>query len=160
MKTNASKSASGTRIRSLTRNDLEIVVDIERSAMGRSRRGFFDKRLRAAEHSPEAFITVGAERQGRLVGFVIASVLEGEFGRAAPVAILDAVGVTPEERGHGVGHDLLAALDQQTREQGIDEMHTQTHWNDHALLRYFDAAGFTLAKRCVLERSTHEPARF
>lgn len=160
MTNNAGAGKSGARIRSLTSGDLDAVIGIDRSAMGRSRRGFFDKRLRAAEHSPDAFIVLGAERDGRLVGFVVASVLEGEFGHPAPVAILDAVGVGADERGRGVGRALLAALDERSRERGIGEMHTQTRWNDHALLRYFDAAGFTLAGRCVLERSTHDPVRF
>jgi UDP-glucose 4-epimerase len=43
------------------------------------------------------------------------------------------------------------------REKGVQALHSQADWTNHALLRFFDASGFRLAPRLVLERSVQTP---
>jgi len=142
----------------LARDDLDAVVAIDRPGAGRSRRGFFERRLGLAEQAPDAFITVAARARGSLVGFVVASVLEGEFGHAAPVAILEALGVAPEWQHRNVARALLRALAEHLGQRDIAELHTQVRWTDRALTGFFQASGFELAPRLVLERATGAPA--
>ena len=128
------ESSSGT-LRALRPDDLDRVIEIDRAGAGRSRRGFFEKRLQAAIADPEAFIVVAAEGDGQADGFAIARVQAGEFGDDAPVAILD--GITAR-----MAHWGIAAL------------RTQVGWADQDLACFFAACGFRLAPRLVLERST------
>jgi GNAT superfamily N-acetyltransferase len=74
------------------------------------------------------------------------------------VAVLDAFGVAPEARHRGIGHALFAALEAALRRRGARELRTQASWQDGELLRLFEAAGFALAPRLVLERPTADLA--
>jgi GNAT superfamily N-acetyltransferase len=57
-----------------------------------------------------------AEMDGRLVGFVFGWVGESEFGIAEPTAWLDLIGVDPPYRGRGVGQTLVGRFVQSARE--------------------------------------------
>ena len=43
------------------------------------------------------------------------------------------------------------------RDNGVRSLQSQAEWANHALLRFFDASGFRLAPRLVLERSVLTP---
>ena len=146
------RGGSDWQVRPLTAADFERVVAIDRAIVGRSRRGFYEKRLAATRQTPAAFIALGAHRDGRLEGFVLAAILDGEFGGRAPVAVLDAIGVDPAAQGRGAGHALTKALDAAMRQRGVRELQSETAWANDALLRFFAAAGFKLAPRLILER--------
>ena len=139
-------------VRALAPDDLARVVEIDRGAAGASRRGFFEKRLAAAERAPKAYIGLGFIENGRIEGFVMAQMLDGEFGGREPVAVLDAIAVSPDSRGHGGAHALMTALEQVARRRGARELRTQTLWSDQPLARFLSAAGFALGHRLVLER--------
>jgi GNAT superfamily N-acetyltransferase len=151
--TELSPAAPGVEaVRPLVAADLDRVVAIDREATGRSRRGFYDKRLAAMRRNAGAFVSLGYDEGGGLDGFVLAQILDGEFGGRHPVAVLDALGVAPASRHRGIGHALFAALEAALRRRGARELRTQALWQDRELLRLFGAVGFTLAPRLVLER--------
>ncbi|ROR32476.1 GNAT family N-acetyltransferase [Inmirania thermothiophila] len=147
-------SDNGVTIRPLAEGDLEAVVAIGGAEGGAARRGFFEKRFAAMGADPEAFVSLGAEADGRLVGFLLARLLQGEFGGTERVGVLDAVSVEPGRRGRGVGAALLAALEEALRARGAVELRTQVEWNRPGLLDFFARHGFSLAPRLVLERGT------
>ena len=137
-------------------SDLESVIALDRDNSGQSRRGFFEKRWRAMAQAPEAFISLAAEQEGDLVAFVLAHVLDGEFGGRERVVVLDAVGVANNYQGMGVGSHLMQGLADRVRAQGGRELRTQARWDQRGLLDFFAKAGFRLAPSVVLERSTGE----
>lgn len=137
--------------RPLTPDDLDAVVALDTQTSGRSRRGYFEKRLAAALREPEAHIQVAIDKDG-LAGFALARVLEGEFGGRERSALLEAMGVAPRRQGRGVGQALLAGLEEVMRHKGIPVLRTEAAWNDHAMLRFLDNTGFALAPRQVIER--------
>ncbi|MDA9982177.1 GNAT family N-acetyltransferase [Gammaproteobacteria bacterium] len=143
-------------VRPLAGNDFEAVIELDRISGGSSRRGFFEKRERAMEHDPNVFIGLVACADGQLVGFVTACILYGEFGGDKRVAVLDALAVTPDHRGSGVGHRLLQELIGEVRQRGGRELQTQAEWNQPGLVDFFNSVGFILAPRLVLERSTED----
>jgi GNAT superfamily N-acetyltransferase len=155
---NSEKSAvrNGLEVRSLAAGDLEAIVAIDRATVGRSRRGFYEKRLGHLERDPRAFVALGAELDGTLVGFAFARLYEGEFGGMAPEASLDAIGVDAKVRHHGVGRELVGALAAAMRLHGIKELSTQADWTDTDLMGFFARTKFALAPRIVLERSLAE----
>lgn len=143
-------------IRPLVGTDFEGVIELDRINGGSSRRGFFEKRESAMKQNHDAFIGLAACAGERLVGFVMASILDGEFGGNKRVAALDTLGVAPDHRGVGVGHRLLHELISEVRRRGGHELQTQAEWNQPGLMDFFCSVGFTLAPRLVLERSTEE----
>jgi hypothetical protein len=88
-----------------------------------------------------------------LVGYAFARIQRGEFGREQAIATLDAVGVMVGSREAGVGHTLMGGLTEALRQQEVRSLQSQADWTNHGLLRFFDASGFHLAPRLVLERS-------
>jgi len=151
---------AGGSIRPLTADDLETVVAIDAKITGRPRRGFYEKRLQAAQEEPKGFIYVGACKDGGLVGFVMARLLAGEFGSQAPVAVLDAIGVDPAAHGGGWGSALMDGLDDVMRQKGVSELQSQVDWTNHGLIGFMDQAGFELAPRYVLRRQVGGPIAF
>lgn len=145
-----------TAVRPAAEADLEAIIALDRSHSGQSRRGFFEKRWRAITRTPGAFISLAAEREGALAGFLLAHVLDGEFGGSERVAVLDAVGVAADDRGRGIGSHLMQALVDEVRERGGREVRTQARWDQRGLLDFFAKAGFQLAPSVVLERGTGE----
>jgi L-amino acid N-acyltransferase YncA len=144
-------------IRSIDASDLERVVAIDRAHTGHSRRRFFEKRFAAAAAHPDDFVQIGLMRGGSLRGFAIARLLRGEFGHKDIVAVLDVVGVELESQDRGVGQNLIEQLIEIMQHRGVRSLHSQAGWTNHHLLRFFEASGFQLSPRMVLERSVSEP---
>jgi ribosomal protein S18 acetylase RimI-like enzyme len=144
-------------VRGLDRRDLERIVAIDREHTGRIRRHFFDKRFAAAAARPENFVDVGVVRRGSLGGYAMARLMRGEFGREHVIAVLDAIGVDAASQEMGVGHALMSALVSTLKSRGARSLHSQADWTNHALLGFFEASGFQLAPRLVLERAVSEP---
>lgn len=151
---------SAASVRPLNGGDLDRVIAIDKAITGRSRRGFYEKRFAAMRRDPRPFVALGAVAGGAVQGFILAHILDGEFGGTRPVAMLDALGVMPDARGAGLGHALMEGLDATLRAQGVPELRSQASWTDHGLVRLFAAAGFALAPRYILERPTHRPDHF
>jgi len=144
-------------VRPLRSTDLERVIAIDSAYVGEPRRRFFEKRLAHAEQHREDFVHVGVTRDGVLVGFAFARILRGEFGREQAMATLDAFGVERGSQDRGVGRALMDGLTEVLRRKGVRSLQSQADWTNHVLLRFFDASGFGLAPRLILERSVLTP---
>jgi GNAT superfamily N-acetyltransferase len=145
------------RVRPLNPADLQRIVAIDLGHVGESRHRFFEKRLDHAAQHPEDFVHVGVARDGMLVGFAFARIQREEFGREQALATLDAFGVELSSQDRGVGRALMHGLTEILRKKGVQSLQSQADWTNHPLLRFFDAAGFGLAPRLVLERSVLTP---
>ena len=144
-------------VRPLLSTDLERVIAIDSAHVGEPRRRFFEKRLAHAEQHREDFVHVGVARDGVLVCFAFARILRGEFGREQAMATLDAFGVERGSQDRGVGRALMDGLTEVLRRKGVQSLQSQADWTNHVLLRFFDASGFGLAPRLILERSVLTP---
>lgn len=150
-------ATKGNNVRPLRSNDLERVIAIDLAHVGEPRRRFFEKRLAHAEQHREDFVHVGVARDGVLVGFAFARILRGEFGREQAMATLDAFGVERSSQDRGVGRALMNGVTEVLRRKGVQSVQSQADWTNHVLLRFFDASGFGLAPRLILERSVLTP---
>jgi GNAT superfamily N-acetyltransferase len=146
-------SQSSGVLRALRPADLDAVVEIDRRITGRSRRVFFERRLKAALADPAGFIAVAVDSDDACTGFAIARLQNGEFGDDRRVAVLDVIGVDPGQQGAGVGTLLLEGTTARMRKHDVHELRTQVDWRDQDLIRFFAAIGFGLAPRQVLERA-------
>jgi ribosomal protein S18 acetylase RimI-like enzyme len=138
-------------VRNLRKQDLEAVIQIDARITGRPRRGYFEVKLKQALADTGIVISLGGEVDGRLAGFLLARVYQGEFGTMEPVAVLDTIGVAPLAARRGVGRALLAQLRANLLALGIERIETEVSWDDQQLLSYFHHAGFRPAPRLCLD---------
>ncbi len=146
-------------VRALAPTDLDAVVAIDAAIVGRSRRDYFERRLRAAIADPKLHVQFAADIDGALGGYVLARRLVGEFGRTEPSLRLEVIGARRDLRGRGVGRALMAALRAWAKAHGVALVRTQSSWRAHELLRFFAAEGFELARHQVIDCDVSSAAR-
>lgn len=145
------ESLAGISTRPLSKNDFDAVVNIDAANSGRRRPGFFEKRLQAALAEPGYFIYIGHDREGELKGYLLARLLEGEYGERMQAAVLDAIGVEPDCKGLGIGRQLMENFKEILKHKKIPEIHTEVDWRNTRFLNFLAAAGFQLAPKQMLE---------
>lgn len=138
-------------VRALTRDDLSAVVAIDAAIEGRPRRAYVQRRLAAALREPKLHAQFAACDGGQLAGYILARVLEGEFGWAEPGLRLEMVGMQRQARGHGGGAQLFRALADWARRHGIRDLHTAATWRDAGMLHWLESVGFALAPAYILQ---------
>jgi GNAT superfamily N-acetyltransferase len=143
--------AQKATIRALARGDLDAVVTIDASIEGRSRRTYFERRLDAALREPKLHAQFAAIDEQGLAGYILARVLEGEFGRSDSSLRLEVVSVRKDSQGRGVGTSLFGALSAWARRHAINDVYTQAVWTDYPMLRWIEAMGFALAPEHVVD---------
>jgi predicted N-acetyltransferase YhbS len=142
--------------RPLAPADLDAVVAIDATLMGRTRRAYFERRLTAALRQPKLHIQFAAEADGKLAGYALARVLEGEFGRSKPGLRLEVISVARGAQGRGIGWALHVAQEEAARKRGLAEMRTATPWRDGAMLRFLAATGYALDSSLVLDSALRD----
>lgn len=146
-------------IRALARGDLDAVVAIDAAIEGRPRRAYVERRLAAALREPALHAQFAACSEDRLDGYILARVLEGEFGRTEPGLRIEMVAVRADARGRGVGRRLFDAIVQWAGRHGVGDLRTAATWRDAGMLGWLDAMGFELAPTLVLARAVgNDPA--
>lgn len=144
-------------VRTLTAADGPRLVRIDHAITGRNRTEWYSGKLARALAGSDIRISLGAERDGILVGAVLGSLQYGEFGQPEPVAVLDTVLVEPALRGQGIGDALLDQFARNLRALGIRRVRTEVGWDEHELNRFLGRRGFVPAPRLVLELALPEP---
>jgi ribosomal protein S18 acetylase RimI-like enzyme len=139
-------------VRSLFEADLEALIEIDAAASGRRRPMYFERMVEHAVRKAEFQASLAAERDGRTVGFVLATLFYGEYGLTEPSASIDAIGVLPEYRGRRVARALMRQLLLNLAALRIQRVRTEIPWNDFDLLGFFERHGFAPAARLCLER--------
>jgi GNAT superfamily N-acetyltransferase len=141
----------GVMVRTLTAGDAPRLVRIDQAITGRNRTEWYEGKLKRALLESDIRISLGAERDGLLVGAVLGSLHYGEFGQPEPIAVLDTVLVDPAVRSHGVGTALFDQLARNLCALGIRRLRTEVGWDEHELNRFLGHRGFVPAPRLVLE---------
>jgi len=143
------------RVRGLRPEDFDAVVLVDAKNIGRRREQFFRVKLAENLAATGVRISLAAELQdGRdrlFVGFLLARVFYGEFGRTEPAAALDTLAVHPDFQGHGVGAALLEQLEKNLRALGVASIQTEVSWDDPRLMTFFQHLGFRPAARLALD---------
>lgn len=130
-------------IRPLKREDFEDVVRIDAQYTGERREEYFRRLFDEALNSEYGVvISLAAEVNGKVVGFVVGSVFAGEFGIPESVAYLTTIGVDKNYSGRGIGRELFDQFVTNARAIGISKIYTMVDWNDRMLFDFFRSAGF------------------
>jgi GNAT superfamily N-acetyltransferase len=142
----------GKKVASLAKEDLEALVRIDQKLTGRNRHDYMAAKLDDALLDSGIRISLAARSDGILVGFLMALLDFGDFGRAAPAAVIDTVGVHPDFAGRGVAHALLSQLATNLRGLRVERIETTVALDNFDLLRFLYRAGFQPTQRIALTK--------
>ena len=145
-------SGNGLSIRALRHDDAARLVRMDERVSGRSRKAWYEGKLKRALDESDLKISLGAEEDGCLVGAVLGTLLYGEFGMPEPVAVLDTILVDRDFRGRGIATAILESLLENLEALGIERVRTEIAWNDRELAGFLGKNGFAPVPRLVLER--------
>lgn len=139
-------------VRSMNANDLAALVEIDRRITGGERVKYFERKLADALTDSDVRVSLVAELDGVPVGFVMARVDLGEFGRVDTTAVLDTIGVHPDYQNRGVGRALISQLLTNLGTLRVENVRTEVDWNDRELLAYLDRCGFRPSQQLCFDR--------
>ncbi len=128
------------RIRELSAADSEdlnkILVSITKSAERIDFGQIAEEQSRSGR-----IISLVAELEGLVVGFMVSHLLSGGFGieKSAWIAMF---GVDPKRMGQGIGKGLAEESFRQYKEKGIKDIYTTVRWDSTDLLSFFKTMGF------------------
>ena len=97
-------------------------------------------------------VSLIAELDGAPVGFIMARVDFGEYGRTDAEAVVDTIGVDQGYRRRGIGQALMSQLIANLSALQVDQVRTEIDWNDIGLISYLDELGFRPTQRIALTR--------
>lgn len=138
-------------VRTMRQDDLNATVTIDAAASGRRRPRYFELMLQRSITQAGLQISLVAEVDNRVVGFVIGSLYYGEYGLAEPSASIDAISVDAQIRGKNVAKALMRQLRLNLGALRITTLRTEVSWDDFGLLGFFRSQGFKPSSRLCLE---------
>jgi ribosomal protein S18 acetylase RimI-like enzyme len=139
-------------VRSMAEGDLKAIIAIDRRITGRDRSTYFKRKLAEALRESDVRVSLVAEQDGAPVGFIMARVDSGEFGRIESTAVLDTIGVDPDHGEHGVGRALLSQLMVNLMTLRVEQIRTEVEWHEQELLAFLGHCGFHPAQQLCFER--------
>lgn len=155
-KAGAAKAAATTTegavtIRPARPADLEQVIAIDAIVTGLEKRAYWrtiHRRYGDAERIGRRFLV--AEGGGRVAGFVIGEVRDWEFGEP-PCGWVFAIDVHPDFRLGGVGTQLVDAMADWFRREGVKKLRTILARENTLILSFFRSLGMTTGPFIPLE---------
>jgi ribosomal protein S18 acetylase RimI-like enzyme len=139
-------------VRAMKESDLAAMIAIDREITGRDRSGYFKQMFEEALGGSDVRVSLVAELDERPVGFIMARVDLGEFGRFEPTAVMDTIGVAADCRNQGVGRALLSQLLVNLSTLRIERVRTESDWRDRELLAFLDRCGFGPSQELCFDR--------
>jgi len=82
-----------------------------------------------------------AEMNGRVIGFMLSTILTAGFGMAKS-AWIATLGVSPDHMGQGIGAGLAEQVFAYYRTHGIENVYTSVRWDSTDMLSFFKTLGF------------------
>jgi len=100
----------------------------------------------------DPLLNLGAEVDGRLVGFIFGEIKLWEFGRGERTGWIKVLGVDQEFQGMGVGQKLGENLLSHFRKLEVKRVRTLVDWYEGDLISYFKSLGFNMLSMLPLEK--------
>lgn len=138
-------------VRSMMESDLRALTTIDREITGHNRAAYYERKLREALRESDVRVSLVAELDQVPVGFIMARVDLGAFGRTEPAAMLDTIGVSPNYRDRSVGRALLSQLLANLASLRVEKLLTEVEWSDRDLIGYLASCGFRPSTRLCFD---------
>jgi ribosomal protein S18 acetylase RimI-like enzyme len=140
-------------VRSLREADLAAVVRIDGKHTGLDRSAYIGAKFREMLFESGIRVSLVAEDDAFVTGFIMARVDFGEFGNVEKTAEIDTIGVHPAYAGSGTGHALLSQLLLNLSTLKVESVLVQVSQEHFDLQRFLHAHGFRQSQRLVLTRA-------
>ena len=138
------------KIRSLKKEDLETIIEIDEKVLGENRRDYWERKL-ALMDEKSSQVSLVAEVGGEVAGFILGNVSGWEFGVPDTIGWIDTIGVGPVYQKKGLATALAHELIKKLKAIGVRTIYTLVSWDDWNLLQFFHAIGFTRGDMINLE---------
>lgn len=127
-------------IREMSVEDAEVVNRIYKSIV-KTPTDINFRRISEEQSQGRGAVSLVAEHEGKVVGYMISYILSGGFGidKGAWIAML---GVDPKHMGQGIGKSLAKEIFRFYKEKGIKNIFTSVRWDSTDLLSFFKAMDF------------------
>ena len=140
-------------IRSLEPGDIDAICAIDTKVTGRDHRPYYERIFNQVFGGTGVRVSLVAELDGRVIGFIMARVDYGEFGRADPIAAFDSIGVDPDHAHHEVATALMQQLFANLSVLRVENVRTVVAWNNFDVLRFLAHCGFAPAQRLSFRKA-------
>jgi predicted N-acetyltransferase YhbS len=137
-------------VRNLRGDDLDAVVRIDRQWMKRTRDAYYETKIAEATEPGPLKTSLVAELDDHVVGFVIARVYYGEFGRSEPVAVIDSIAVDEAYTRKKVAAALMRQLLMNLRALNVEHVESLVDWDRLSLIQFLARQGFQPSPRLCL----------
>ncbi len=134
-------------VRSLKESDIDAIVKIDRRVTGRDHRPYFERMFKQVFGRSGVRVSVVAELDDRVVGYIMSRVDYGEFGRTEPIAAMDTIAVDPDFAHQEVATALMQQMFANLSVLRVENVRTVVAWNNFDVLRFLAHCGFTPAQR-------------
>lgn len=134
-------------VRTLAATDADAIAKVDRAVTGLDRSDYITHLVKEALDDSAIRVSLTARVDGMVVGFIMAKTDLGDFGRTAPVAVIDTMGVMPEFAHAGIGRALLSQLFVNLQALHIERVETVVSRESFDMLAFFYKAGFDAADR-------------
>jgi ribosomal protein S18 acetylase RimI-like enzyme len=139
-------------VRSMRESDLPAIIGLDRRLTGRDRSAYYARKAHEALSDSGVRVSLVAELDARLVGFVMARVDFGEFGETQPEAVIDTIGVEAAYKNRSIGTALLSQLLTNLAALQVERVRTELRWDDLGLLAFLKRCGFAPSQRLAVAR--------
>ncbi len=141
---------NNVKIRFMENEDLEAIVKIDGKVLGENRRSYWERESELMKNKVSQ-ISLVAEVEGKVVGFVLGDISGWEFGVPDTIGWVDTIGIDPAYQKKGIATTLASELIKNLKALGVRSIYTLVSWNDWDLLQFFHAMGFTRGDMINLE---------
>jgi GNAT superfamily N-acetyltransferase len=140
-------------VRPIEPPDLADIVRIDSLLTGQARPDYWRTRLDIAALRPP-WMSLVAETDGRVAGFLLGWIGESEFGIAARTGWIDLIGIDPRYRGLGLGRQLVERFLDSARElRAVQTLATLIDLDQADIREFFVHLGFRHGPMIQLERA-------
>jgi len=145
-------SRGDVSVRAIEPSDLPALMRIDEKLSSQTRKEYWDRRLEMAALRPP-WMSLVAETDGRMAGFLFGWVAESEFGMSQPTAWVDLIGVDPPYRGRGIAHALIDRFVRSAEElRAIQKVATLIDLTQADVREFFLRQGFHHGPMIQMER--------
>ncbi len=138
------------KIRPLKKEDLGAIIEIDEKVLGENRKDYWERRLALINDQP-AHISLIAEADGKVAGFILGDVSGLEFGVPETIGWIDTIGIDPVYQKKGLATVLAHELIRRLQAIGVRTIYTLVKWDDWDLLQFFHTMGFIRGDMINLE---------
>lgn len=141
--------------RAMRQSDLEAIIRIDYKTTGQEHRAYYEQKMAEVFDESGIRVSLVAEQDDHVVGFVMARVDFGEFDRIEPAAVLDSIAVDPGYAHHLVGTALLSQLLANLSALQTEVIRSEADAEHVDVLQFLQRNGFSVSQRLTFERAVN-----